>query len=88
MTIDNWLNHNNYYDNYIFKGVEAEQVPEFNMYNMTARMEIMYKHIAKYANLLFSTKHNKFFVITPMKNPRTAAKQIIKYKITLNNFVY
>lgn len=86
MAFDDQLNRDNCCDNCMFKSVEVGQVPEFNICDMTARMGIMYKSTVEYADLLLSTKRNRLFAATLVRNPRTAAKLTIKCKTALNDF--
>lgn len=86
IAFDNQLNYDSCCDNCIFKDVKVEQVPKFNIYDLTLRMGIIYKHIIEYANLLLFTICNRLFAATLARNLRTIVKLTIKYETALNNF--
>lgn len=86
MIFDDRLNHDNYYDNCIFKSVKVGQVPEFNTCDVTTKIRMMYEHIVEYADLLLFTESNRLFTTSLVRNLRTITKLSIKCKTTLNNF--
>ncbi len=73
-------------DNCMYNNAEARQVPEFDGYDITARLNIMYKHTIEYLNLLFSSKRDRLLVANPIRNPRTAVEQTLACETALNNF--
>lgn len=87
MVFDDRINCKNCYDNCMYNCREAEQVPVFKAYNMTAKLDMMNKSITKYSNLLLSSKRQSLLVGNLSKRSRTAAKQIYTCEEALNNFV-
>lgn len=54
---------------------------------MTAKLGMIYTNIAKYSDLLLSSKHQRLLTENPPKDPRIAAKQTHICEKTLNNFM-
>lgn len=86
MIFNNWLERDNCYNNYMYKNVEMEQVPEFDGYNIPTRLYMIYKYTIEYSNLLFSSKCDRLLVANLTKNPKIRAEQNLAYKTVLNNF--
>ena len=61
-------------------------MPEFDGYDITARLSMMYKHTMKYSNLLLSSKRDRLLVANPIKNPRITVEQTLACKTALINF--
>ena len=74
MAFNNGLEYNNCYDNYIYKNTKIRQVPEFDGYNITVRLNIIYIYTIKYSNLLFSSKRDRLLTANLIKNPRITVK--------------
>ncbi len=86
MTFDNRIEYDNYCDNCMYKNTEVRQVPEFDGYNITARLSMIYKHTIKYSNLLLSSKRDRLLVANPIRNSRIAVEQTLACETALNNF--
>lgn len=52
LAFDNRIDCENCCDNYIYNYREVEQIPVFEAYNMTAKLDMMYKGVTEYSNLL------------------------------------
>lgn len=50
-------------------------MPEFDSYNIIIRLGIIYKHIIKYLNFLFSSKHDKLFIANLIKKFKIIVKK-------------
>lgn len=74
MAFDNRLKYENYCDNFIYKKTKTKQVPKFDDYNITAKLNMIYKHIIKYLNLLFFKKHNRLLTTNLTKTSRLMIK--------------
>ena len=70
----------------MYKNVEARQVPEFNGYDIIAKLSMMYKYTIKYLNLQLSSERDRLLVTNLVRNPRITVEQIFIYEIALNNF--
>ena len=57
-TFKPFLDLANYCDNCIYNYTEASQVPDFELYNVSARLAMMYERILEYSKLQISVKHN------------------------------
>ena len=51
IAFDDRLERDNYCNNCIYKNVKVRQVSEFNGYNITVKLSMMYKYTIKYLNL-------------------------------------
>lgn len=59
----------------------------FKTYNVTAKLSIMYASIiAKYSDLLFSSKCQRLLTRNPPRGPKTVTKQTLICEEALNNF--
>lgn len=74
MALNNILNYDNYYNNYILKSINIRQMPKFNLYNIIVKIEIIYKCTLEYAKLLLFIKHNGLFAIKLAKNLKILVK--------------
>ena len=59
-----------YYDNYIYNRGKARQVPVFEAYNVIAKLGIIYTDIAKYSDLLLSSKRQRSLARNLPKSPK------------------
>lgn len=57
MVFDDKINYKYCYDNCMYNCRDIKQVLVFEAYNMTANLDMMYKDIAKYFDLLFFSEH-------------------------------
>lgn len=85
MTFDARIGHEYCCDNYMYNRKKTEQVPVFEIYNVTARLGIIYVGIAEYSNLLLSSERKRLLAKIPTKGPKTAPNQICAYKEALKN---
>ncbi len=69
----------------MYNHMDAGQVPEFELYNVTARLAMMYKRTLKYSEVQLSAKHDHLRA-TKLRNPRTMAEQGLTYKAALDGF--
>lgn len=88
IAFDDRLKHDNYYDNYMHKKAKVRQVLEFNSYNITVKLGIIYKHTIKYSNLIFFNKYNRLLTANSTNNLKIMVKQTFVCKTVLNNFEY
>lgn len=47
----NRIDHKDCYDNYMYNSIEVWQVPNFEVYNITAKLGMIYVRIKKYSDL-------------------------------------
>lgn len=69
----------------MFTHIDADQVPEFELYNRTARLVMMYERTFKYSKLQHSAKCNGLYTTKP-QNAKTIAEQAYIYEATLDGF--
>ncbi len=86
MAFDDRLEHDNCCDNCMYNNAEVRQVPEFDGYDITARLSMMYEHTIEYSNLLLSNERDRLLAANPIGNPRTAVEQTLACETALNNF--
>lgn len=65
--------------------MNAGQVPEFELYNMTTRLAIIYKKTLEYSELQLSAECDHLHA-TNSQNPKIMAEQALAYKSTLDSF--
>ena len=53
------------YDNYMYNHTDAGQVPDFELYDVIARLAMMYERILKYSKLQISTECNRLHKTNP-----------------------
>lgn len=70
MAYDDRMNYEHYYLNCIYNYIEASQVLNFEKYNVSAKLGMIYACIIKYSDLLFFSKHQKLFVANPTRGPQ------------------
>lgn len=59
---NNMINHEYYYDNCIYNNVEIRHVLDFKVYDIIAKLGMIYMHTIKYSNFLFSNECKKLLV--------------------------
>ena len=72
-------------DNCMYNHTDASQVPDYELYDMTARLAMMYEKTLKYLKLQISAKRNRLRATNP-QNPRTIAEQALAYEEALDSF--
>lgn len=86
MAFDDRIDWENCYDNCMYNRGEAGQVPVFEVYNVTAKLRMMYAGTTEYTDLLLSGERQRLFAENLPGGPKTAAKQTCVYEEALNNF--
>lgn len=71
-------------NNYMYNSVEARQVPDFEAYNITAKLGIIYVCKIEYFNFLLSNECERLLTINP-KGPQTTVDQTCVCEEALNN---
>lgn len=56
MVFDNRINCGYYYGKCLYNCKKTGSVPEFEVYNITGNLSMMYMHITKYSNFLLFSK--------------------------------
>lgn len=74
MAFDNKIDCKNYYNNYIYNCEQARQVSVFVLYNINAKLGMMYVDITKYSDLLLLDNCQKLFTGNLPKGPKIVAK--------------
>ena len=72
-------------DNCMYNHVDAGQVPEFELYDVTARQAMMYEKTLEYSELRLSAERTRLRITTP-RNLKTTAKQALACEEALNGF--
>lgn len=72
-------------DNCMYNSVEAGQVPDFEAYNVTAKLGMMYVRTIEYSDLLLSNERERLLATNP-RGPQTTVDQTPACKKALNNF--
>ncbi len=62
---DDRLDREYYCDNYMYNSVEARQVPDFEAYDVTAKLGMMYAHTMEYSDLLLSNECKRLLAANP-----------------------
>ncbi len=70
----------------MYNHIDAGQVPQFELYNVTARLAMMYEKALEYSELQFFAKLDRLHV-TNLRNLRTMAKQAIACEAALDSFI-
>lgn len=86
MTFDNRINREHCCDNCIDDHIEIDHVPDFEKYDISVELGLMYVYTIKYFNFLLLSKCQKLLVTNPIRSPETIADQTCVYKKSLNNF--
>lgn len=73
------------YDHYMYNHMDAGQIHEFELYNVTAKQGMMYERIFEYSELQLSAKRDLLYTINS-RNPKRIAKQAFVYKVVLDGF--
>ena len=71
-------------DNYIYNHMDAGQIPDFKLHDMTTRLAMMYERTLEYSELQIFAKRNCLRTTNP-QNPRTIAEQTLAYKKALES---
>ncbi len=74
-----------YYDNCMYSYMDAGQIPEFELHDVTTRLAMIYERTLEYSELQLSAERDRLCT-TNSRNPRTMAEQALTYKVTLNGF--
>lgn len=82
---DDRLDYEYYCDNYMYNSIKARQVPDFEAYDVTAKLGMIYAHIIEYPDLFLSNKRKRLLVANP-KGPQTIVNQTYACEEALNNF--
>ena len=69
----------------MYKYVKAGQVLDFETYNITTKMDMMYMGARKYSDLLLSSKSKRLFAANSRRGPQTTADQTCICEEALNN---
>ncbi len=72
-------------DNCMYNHMDAGQLPDFELHDITTRLAIMYERTLEYSEYQLSAKCNRLRTIKP-QNPRTMAKQALACEEALNGF--
>lgn len=72
-------------DNCMYNHVDAGQVPDFELHDITAKLAMIYKRILEYSELQLSAERDRLCVINP-RNRKTMTKQALACKETLDGF--
>lgn len=86
MAFNNRMNCKYCYNNYIYNYAKVGQIPDFEAYNITAKLGMIYNSIIKYSDLLLSSEHKGLLAANPIKSSQTIAKKTYVYKKTLISF--
>ena len=86
MAFDDRMNCEHCCDNYIYNRIKEGQVPDFEEYNVSAKLSMMYVHITEYSNLLLFSKCQRLLALNLTRGPQTTINQTYAYEETLNNF--
>lgn len=62
MIFDNKINCEYYCNNYIYNYTEIGQILDFEEYNVSVKLGIIYVHIIKYFNLLLFNERHKLLI--------------------------
>lgn len=71
-------------DNCIYNHIDVSQVPEFELYDMTAKLTMMYKETLEYLELQLSAERDHLYATNP-QNPKTIAKQVLACSAALDD---
>lgn len=55
------MNYKYYYDNYMYNCIKVEQVLNFEVYNVTAKISMIYANTIEYSNFLLFGECKKLF---------------------------
>lgn len=86
MIFDNKINCKYYCENCIYNYTKARQVSNFKVYNIIAKLDILYAHTTKYFNHRLFSERKKLLVTNATRDLQTIAKQIYAYEEALNSF--
>ncbi len=73
------------YDNCIYNHMDAGQVLEFELHDMTARLARIYKRTLEFSELQLSAERDRLHITNP-RNLRTMVKQALAYEAALDGF--
>ena len=68
----------------MYNHIDAGQVPDFELHDMTTRLAMMYERTLEYLELQISAERNCLRATNP-RNPRTIAKQTLAYEKALKS---
>lgn len=86
MAFDDRIDHENCCDNCVYNHGEVKQIPVFEIYDVTAKLGMIYASITEYSDLLLLGKCQKLLAGNPAKGLKTAPEQTYKCEKALNNF--
>lgn len=69
----------------MYNYIDAGQVSEFELYNVTTKYTMIYKKVLEYSELQLFAKYNRLCITIP-QNLKTIAKQAFAYEKALNGF--
>ncbi len=72
-------------DNCIDNSIEIGHVPDFEVYDITAKLDMMYVCTMEYSDLLFSNERKRLLTTNP-RSLQTIVDQTRAYEEALNNF--
>ncbi len=72
-------------DNCMYNHMDTGQVPEFELYDVTARLAMMYERTLEYSELQLSAKRDRLRATNP-RNLRIMAKQALACEAALDGF--
>ena len=71
-------------DNYMYNHMDAGQVTDFELHDMTTRLVMMYERTLQYSELQISAKRNCLQTTNP-QNTRTIVEQTLAYEKALES---
>ena len=87
IAFDDRINCEYYCDNCMYNHIEAGQVLDFEEYNISAKLDMIYVYTKKYSDLLLFSECQRLFIANPTRGPQTTTNQTHAYEKTLNNFI-
>lgn len=87
MTFDDKMSCGYCYDNCIYNYIEAGQVPDFQEYNISAKLGMIYICKIKYSNLLFFSGCQILLIANLIRDLQTIIHQTFVCIEVLNNFI-
>lgn len=79
------MDYKYYYNNCMYNNIETKQVPNFEIYNIIAKVDIIYICIMDYSDL-FLFNECETLLIANSRVPQTIVNQTYVYEKVLNNF--
>lgn len=69
MAFDDRIDRKYYYDNCVYNNIEKGQVQNFEAYNITPKLGMIYVRIKKYSDLLFYNERKRLLTINNTRGP-------------------